>query len=410
MHKAEVISVGTELVLGEITDTNAPFLSRELAGIGIAVERRGTVGDNPARLREDFLQALSRSDIVLLTGGLGPTPDDLTKETVAEALGLALETDELQLRRIEDFFRKRTLPMPEDNRKQAMVPKGCTVLYNENGTAPGCWIKHGSKRIALLPGPPREMKPMFRQLLPLLAPFSSGVILSHHLRTVGLGESRMAQLAEHYLDLTNPTVAPYAKDGESYLRVSAAAATREEAEALCRPVLRKLTELLGSYVYAVDEGLAQTVTRLLRAQGKTVALAESCTGGGIAQALTELPGASDVFGWGVVSYANECKQALLGVPSETLQSHGAVSAECAMEMARGIRRLSGAAIGLAVTGIAGPGSGGEAKPAGLIFLAATDGDRSLERRLETGRGDRAHNRLYAAKQAFDLLRRLLLGI
>ncbi len=408
MIVCELISVGTELLLGEITNTNARFLAQELASVGIAVERQCTVGDNPARLREDFLAAWERSDMVILTGGLGPTADDITKEVICEALRLPLEEDKFQMSRIEAFFRQRGLPMGESNRKQAMVPKGCVVLPNENGTAPGCWIQMDGKCAALLPGPPREMQPLFLQeLKPRLAAYSSGVIVSHHLRTVGLGESRMAELAQDYLDLANPTVAPYAKDAESYLRVSAAAPTVAEAEALSRPILKKLKEILGEAAYAVDKTLEETVVALLRERGKTVALAESCTGGGIAARLTDVPGASKVFGWGVVSYSNECKRALLGVSEQTLVAYGAVSAECAREMAMGARARSGADYGLAVTGIAGPGAEGTEKPAGLVYLAAADEDVVLVRRLDTGRNDREYNRIAAAKQALALLRELI---
>ncbi|MDR3313139.1 MAG: competence/damage-inducible protein A [Oscillospiraceae bacterium] len=409
MIVCELISVGTELLLGEITNTNARFLAEQMAAMGIAVERQCTVGDNPARLREDFLAAWERSGIVILTGGLGPTADDITKEVICEALGLTLEADAFQMGRIEAFFRQRGLPMGESNRKQAMVPAGCVVLPNENGTAPGCWIQKDGKCAALLPGPPREMQPLFlSELKPRLAAYASGVIVSHHLRTIGLGESRMAELAQDYLDLANPTVAPYAKDAESYLRVSAAAPTQAEAEALCRPILKKLKEILGEAAYSVDKSLEQTVIDLLRASKQTVALAESCTGGGIAARLTDVPGASDVFGWGVVSYSNDCKQALLGVQGATLARHGAVSAECAREMAQGILTRSGADFGLAVTGIAGPGSDGTAKEVGLIYLAVADRNVVLARKLETGRNDREYNRIAAAKQALALLRELLL--
>ena len=405
----ELISVGTELLLGEITNTNARFLSQQLAAVGIAVERQCTVGDNPARLRADFLAAWERSGIVILTGGLGPTADDITKEVVCEALGLGLEEDAFQMSRIEAFFKQRGIPMGESNRKQALVPKGCVVLPNENGTAPGCLIQMDGKCAALLPGPPREMQPLFlNELKPRLACYASGVIVSHHLRTVGIGESHMAELARDYLDLANPTVAPYAKDAESYLRVSAAASTEEEAEALIRPIVKKLKEILGFSAYSVDKPLEETIVDLLREAGKTVALAESCTGGGIAARLTDVPGASKVFGWGAVTYSNESKQALLGVSGQTLAKYGAVSPECAREMALGALARSGADFALAVTGVAGPGVEGTGKPAGLVYLAAADQNVVLARKLETGRNDRNYNRVAAEKQALALLRELIL--
>ncbi|MCL2299780.1 MAG: competence/damage-inducible protein A [Firmicutes bacterium] len=408
MKLCEIINVGTELLLGEILNRDAQILCDRLAGLGISVRRALTVGDNPGRLREDFLLALGRSDIVILTGGLGPTADDLTKETVAEALGLPLVEDAAQMAKIEAFFRRRGIPPGESNRKQALVPAGCTVLYNENGTAPGCFIRHGEKAVALLPGPPRELSPMLENsLLPLLAPFGSGVIVSHYVRTVRLGESRMAEMAAPLLDMENPTVAPYAKEGEAYLRVSAHGETREAAEALCAPVIKKLREILGDWVYAVDKDLAQTVLDLLAEQGKTLALAESCTGGGIAARLTDIPGASKAFTCAFVTYSNEAKISMLGVSRDTLAKRGAVSAETAREMALGARERSGADIAVSVTGIAGPGAEGTDKPAGLIYLAATDGARIIGEKMETGRADRGYNRVAAAKTALALVRDLL---
>jgi len=404
----EIINVGTELLLGEILNRDAQILCDRLAGMGIPVQRTSVVGDNPGRLREDFLLALGRSDIVILTGGLGPTADDLTKEVVTEALGLPLVEDAAQMAMIEAIFRRRGMPLGENNRKQALVPAGCTVLYNENGTAPGCFIRHGEKAVALLPGPPRELTPMLEQsLLPLLAPFGSGVIVSHYVRTVRLGESRMAEMAAPLLDMENPTVAPYAKEGEAYLRVSAHGETREAAETLCAPVIKKLQEILGDYVYAIDKELAQTVLDMLAEKGKALALAESCTGGGIAARLTDVPGASRTFACAFVTYSNEAKIAMLGVSRDTLGKYGAVSAETAREMALGARERSGADIAVSVTGIAGPGAEGTDKPAGLIYLCAADGTRTIGEKMETGRADRGYNRVAAAKCALALVRDLL---
>ena len=408
MKLCEIINVGTELLLGEILNKDAQILCERLAAMGISVQRTLTVGDNPGRLKEDFLQAMGRSDIVILTGGLGPTKDDLTKEAVAEALGLPLVEDPAQMASIEEFFRRRGYPCPQSNLKQSMVPKGCTVLYNDNGTAPGCFIQQGEKAAALLPGPPRELLPMLeKSLLPLLKPWSSGVIVSHYVRTARLGESRMAELADDFLDMGNPTVAPYAKEGEAYLRVSAHAATREAAEALCVPVIKKLKDLLGNSVYAVDKDLAQTLLDRLVSQGKAIALAESCTGGGIAALLTDVPGASKAFTCAYVTYSNEAKIAMLGVKPETLSLHGAVSEACADEMALGAREKSGADIAVAVTGIAGPGAEGTDKPAGLIYIAASDGTRVLRHKLETGRSNRGYNRAVTAKYALALAMDLL---
>ena len=417
MQVCEIINVGTELLLGEILNTNAQFLCRELADMGISVQRVNTVGDNPQRLREDFLYALGRSDIVILTGGLGPTADDLTKEVVAEALELPLHEDAKQMRCIKEFFAARCLPCVKSNHKQAMVPQGCTVLYNENGTAPGIYLEvpvgadanpPATKIIALLPGPPRELTHMFTHALaPLLQQRGDGVIVSHHLRTMGIGEGRMAELCGDYLNLQNPTVAPYAKDAEAYLRISAAAPTQAQAEDMCAGTIKKLQKVLGNYAYSVDKPLEQVVLELLHAQGKTLAVAESCTGGGICARLTDLPGASQVFGWGFVTYANEAKQVLLDVSHETLLQHGAVSAECAREMALGALTNAGASVALAVTGLASPVDDSD-KPAGLIFLHATDGMQHKALKLETGRSDRAYNRTAAAKHALELVRQLLI--
>jgi len=408
MQVCEIINVGTELLLGEILNSNAQFLCEQLAAIGISVQRIATVGDNAARLREDFTLALSRSDIVILTGGLGPTKDDLTKEVICEALGIDLIEDTRQMQHIENYFRNRGLEITPGNHKQALVPQGCTVLYNENGTAPGIYIEAEGKAIILLPGPPRELKALFAQLAPQLSSRGQGVIVSHHLRTMGLGESRMAQLADEYLDMENPTVAPYAKDGEAYLRISAAAPEKAHAEAMCSDTIKKLQKILGIYAYSVDKALEHTVLDLLRAQNKTLAIAESCTGGGICKLLTELPGASDCFGYGFITYANSAKESLLGVSPETLMQHGAVSAECAREMAQGALKSSGASIAVAVTGIAGPNSDSTNKPVGLIYLHATDGAQTKQLRFETSRSDRSYNRIAAAKQALELVRQILI--
>ncbi|MDR1734471.1 MAG: competence/damage-inducible protein A [Oscillospiraceae bacterium] len=435
MFTAETISVGTELLMGEILDTNARFLARELKNLGIAVLRQTVVGDNPGRLADAMRCALSRTDIVICTGGLGPTEDDITKETLAKVLGVPLETDPEMLRMIESYFRARKIPMGETNKKQALIPVGGEALPNENGTAPGCYIRHGKGCVALLPGPPGEMKALFRkELLPLLKDYSSGTLVSHYVKVIGLGESRMAELAYAYLHMDNPTVAPYFKDGECYLRVTASGATEEAAERIAAPVVKKLLRLLGVNAYGVDISLAEAVIGLLKDKGKTVALAESCTGGGIGALLTDVPGASDVFGYGIVSYSNECKEKVLGVNPDTLKSFGAVSKECAQEMALGALALSGADCAVAVTGIAGPtgignanpagngnavparaGNAGSAakpkaseKPAGLIFICATDGKRFEHIRLDTGRNDRGYNRTLAGKQALEALRKLLL--
>ena len=373
--KAEIVSVGTELLLGDIVNTDAQFLAGELARMGFTVLYHSTVGDNAQRLAALLDTALSRSDIVLTTGGLGPTADDLTKEVCAKSLGLPLVEDAESLRRIEAFFHARGQSMPETNRKQALLPQGCTAFRNDHGTAPGCAVEWKGKIVILL--------------------------------TFGIGESAMAERAAPYLRQENPTVAPYAKDGEALLRVTARAASREEADALCRPTVDALCALYGDLVYGVDaESLQQVVVRMLRERGMKVGLAESCTAGLIAKRITEIPGASEVLECGIVSYSNRIKQELLGVSPDTIAKYGVISAETAAEMATGALRVSGADIGLGVTGLAGPDGDDRGNPAGLSFIALTDGSRTLARTVNTGRGggNREYNRFVTASNALDLIR------
>ena len=404
MLSCEILSVGTELLLGEIVDTNAPFLSAELAAMGIAVLRRTTVGDNPARLREAVGQALSRSDIVLLTGGLGPTADDITKEVCMDVLGFSAERNEEAEKRMRDFFARSGRVMPEGNCKQADVPKGGIVFQNAHGTAPGVAMEKDGKCVVLLPGPPREAEPMFReQVKPYLMQKTHGVIRTHTIRTMGIGESAMANCVADLLGGSNPTVAPYAKTGESLLRVAASADTADEAEALMRPVLDEIRKRLGAYIYAIDaDSIEQVVVRTLIEKGLHVATAESCTAGLIAKRLTDIPGASAVFDCGFVTYSNDCKQKMLGVSPETLRRYGAVSEQTAGEMAAGALARSGADIAVAVTGVAGPGCS-EKKPAGLVFISTADQSGVQTVRLETGRDDRDYNRYVTASRALHLV-------
>lgn len=411
MHTCEIISVGTELLLGDILDTNARFLSVELAGMGIAVLHRSTVGDNPERLAEELRRAVSRNDLVILTGGLGPTADDLTKEVCCEVMGFALRSDEGVKAAIEQYFVNRSLDMPQTNLKQAMVPDGGTFFPNNNGTAPGIAVERDGKCVIMLPGPPREAEPMFiNQVKPYVARFSDGAIVSHNVRTMGIGESAMAEAVGDLLDSANPTVAPYAKDGEALLRVTARADDADAADRLIAPVIDEIKSRLGENVYGVDvDSIQRRVFDMLRSAGKTVAFAESCTGGFTAKRLTDIPGASEVFECGVISYSNRIKSEILGVNKKTLAAYGAVSEQTACEMANGVRRVAGADIGVSLTGIAGPGSD-SGKPAGLVYIALADGRDTFTCKLETGRSnDRDYNRYVAASRAFDLIRRYLDG-
>lgn len=407
MPVCEIISVGTELLLGDILNTNARFLSLELAGMGISVLRQSTIGDNPKRLAEAFTAALSRSDIVITSGGLGPTADDITKEVGCKVMGFELVVNEEILTELENYFKSRAITMPETNKKQALVPLNGTVFRNKNGTAPGLACEKAGKCLIMLPGPPRELNPMFiDDVKSFLSKYSEGVIISHTVRTFGIGESAMAELAGDLLWNENPTVAPYAKDGESLLRITARASTKAQAEELCEPVIRNLLTRLGSYVYGIDvESLQQCAVELLAEKRLKVAIAESCTAGYTAKRLTEISGASEVFDCGIISYSNEIKINLLGVSPETLKMFGAVSEQTAKEMAKGVRKIGNADIGVGITGIAGPKSDESGKPAGLSFIALADAGNVWVEKLETGRpNDREYNRYVTASRALNMIR------
>lgn len=408
--KAEIIAVGTEILLGDILNTNAQYLSKELAQLGIEVYFQTVVGDNPKRLKDTIFQAFSRADLIITTGGLGPTEDDLTKETAAEYFGEELVLDERALGRIEKYFKRTGRVMTENNRKQAMVPKEHgVVLYNDNGTAPGIIMEKNGKIIAMLPGPPKETVPMFEnQVKPYLLAKQEYTFVSEILRVASIGESTMETLVKDIIDAqTNPTIAPYAKMGESILRITAKAKTEEEAHSLIAPVKAALKERLGKAVYAEGETNMQTVVaELLLAQKKTIAVAESCTGGLVTSALVEYPGISEVLLEGCVTYSNEAKMRRLGVKAETLEKYGAVSHETAAEMAEGVARSSGAEIGVATTGIAGPGGGTEEKPVGLVYIGLyVNGQTKTMEYHYTGKRNQIRER--AAMYALDLLRKEL---
>ena len=403
----EIIGVGTELLLGDIVNTDAQYLARELAAMGIVIHYQEVVGDNPERMRACTSAAVSRSDLVILTGGLGPTADDLTKEIGCEVMGTELVLDEGILDGIRAYFSSKGTVMPVNNAKQAYIPQGGTVFANRNGTAPGCAIEKDGKTLIMLPGPPRELKPMFEhEVKPFLAGKTGGVILSGQVRTFGIGESDMALRVAELLDGSNPTVAPYAKDGEALLRVTAKAENEEEASRMCGETIEKIKEKIGGYIYSTDSlNLEQTAVKLLREHGVKIALAESCTGGYIAKRITDVPGSSEVFEYGVVSYSNEVKQRLLGVRSETLEKYTEVSRQTAAEMAEGIRRLSGADIGISVTGISGPGGGSEDKPVGLSYIGFCSEKGTAVREVKTGKKDdsREYNRYVSASNALHMI-------
>ncbi|MEE1320127.1 MAG: competence/damage-inducible protein A [Acutalibacteraceae bacterium] len=408
----ELISVGTEILLGDILNTNVQYLSKELASLGIGVMHHSTVGDNSERLREALDLAFSRCELVILTGGLGPTPDDLTKETCAEYFGLGLYEDEDILRDIESYFNNKKISMPECNKKQALVPENSIILKNRNGTAPGFIAENKGRIIVVLPGPPKEMEPMFRkEVKEYLKKYTEGVILSHNIRTFGVGESAMSERVEHLLSLSNPTVAPYAKSGEALLRVTAKAESEEEAEKLMEPVIAEIKQLIGDYIYGIDvDSVERATVDLLKEKKLTVALAESCTGGLCAKRLTDISGASEVFHCGVVSYSNEIKHKVLGVKKEHLEKYTAVSPIVAAEMAIGARKLGEADFGAAVTGYAGPFYEGCEDPVGLIYIAVTDGELIWLKKLVTGhnKGESArdYNRTVSASNVINEIRLL----
>lgn len=412
---AEIICVGTELLLGDIVNTNAQFLSRELAELGISVLHEHVIGDNPERLRELVCQARSRSDLLVFSGGLGPTEDDLTKETVAEAFGDTLHFDETEWQKIVDFFaRTHRTPTP-NNRKQAMVPTQGHKIPNAHGTAPGAWFEDAQGHCAvLMPGVPREMKAMWaEQIRPALQQRQNCTIHSRTLRVLG-GESSIASKVAPLFDSTNPTAAIYCKTGESEIRVTAREATAEAAEAACNAYLDKFRAILGDAAYDVDvPALEYTVVRILRERGLHAATAESCTGGMIAERLTNVPGSSEVFGFGFVTYAEVAKQKLLGVDPALIETYNVVSGPVAVAMAFGAAKASGAELAVGITGIAGPGGALPGKPVGTVYLAGADtrtGQGWLLRLTLGGYHDRGIIRTRAALYALDLLRRMALGL
>ncbi len=409
---AELLSVGTELLMGQVLNTNAQYISQKLAEYGVNVFHQVTVGDNPGRLRDAVRTALSRADMIILTGGLGPTGDDLTKETVADALGLKMQMNEQALEHLRAQFAKYNRTMTPNNEKQAVFPVGCIILPNHKGTAPGCIVENEGKTAVLLPGPPREMTPMFNEsVLPYLEERSGCRLLSHEIRIYGKGESDVEyELRDMMENQTNPTIAPYAKTGEVTLRLTAKCQTLEEGEQLIRPMIDEIKRRFGDKVYSTDgETLERVCARLLCEQKKTLAVAESCTGGLVASTLISVPGSSAFFAEGCVTYSNEAKTRRLNVPAELIEKYGAVSEECAKAMAEGMRLSSGADIAVATTGIAGPSGGTPEKPVGLVYFAVSTPEGTKARKVQFF-GDRERVRLMATLSALDTIRRTLLKL
>lgn len=412
IHTAEILCIGTELLLGDIVNTNAAYLSQKLASLGIGVYRQTVVGDNAERLADALDEAFSRADLVITSGGLGPTYDDLTKETVAAYFGRKMHTDESVLAEIERYFTLRYGDlgrMTENNRKQALVPDGATVLTNPNGTAPGIAIEGENGKVAiLLPGPPREFEPMVDdKVLPYLAKRRGEVFFSRNVHVMGMGESAIEnELKELMQTSLNPTIAPYAKDGECRLRITARATDEARAAEMCDAVVEKISQTaIGEHIYGVDVGnIEQALVRSLAERGITLSCAESCTGGLIAKRVTDVSGASAVFLGGVVTYTDEMKEKLLGVNRETLDTHTAVSEAVAAEMAEGVRVRLGADIGVSTTGYAGPGGGDAANPVGTVYIGlSTKKGTQVTRCSFSGMRSREYIRTLAAGRAVLLV-------
>ena len=414
---AEILCVGTELLLGDIVNTNAAFLSRELAALGLGVYRHTAVGDNPQRLAKALDEALERADLVITSGGLGPTYDDLTKETVAAAFGLSLELHGHSLKRIEDYFARLGRVMTPNNAKQAMMPVGATVFDNDYGTAPSLAVtdKDTGKTVIMLPGPPGELIPIFRQkIAPYLRERTDAVLVSKNIHIFGMGESAVEdKIRDIMTESENPTVAPYCKEGEVRLRVTAKADSETAAAELCDGMIEKiLSTEVGEFVYGIDvDSLERALVGKLIEKGRTLCCAESCTGGLIAERITDVSGCSAVFFGGCVTYTNEMKMALLGVSGETLERYTAVSPQTAMEMARGARLRLGTDIAVSATGYAGPTGGTESDPVGTVYIGLSTEKGEEYRRLSlSSMRSREYIRIVSASNALHMALKAIDGL
>jgi nicotinamide-nucleotide amidase len=408
IKSAEIVTIGTEILLGDLVDTNTAWLSARLATLGVGVYRHTTVGDNRHRIADTLKEAASRADLVITTGGLGPTSDDLTNECLAAVTSREMVEYPEARAHVDEMFRRFGREPTANNYKQALFPEETELIPNPLGTAMGALLEAEGTLFATLPGVPSEMRGMFEETLqPLIRNRSDGSIISRTLWFAGIGESALAEKVQDFLDAADPTVAPLAGQGKVRLRITTRAATQEEAEDRIAPVEEEILVRLGEYYFGEDEEtLESAVARLLQAQHSTLALAESCTGGLLAKLLTDMPGSSEYFKEGLVTYSNESKERLLGVPREMLAEHGAVSEPVARKMAAGARKLSGADLGLSVTGIAGPDGGTEEKPVGLVFVGLSDAEVTFAERLDLSAWARSRDaiRERSANRAFDLLR------
>lgn len=411
-YDTEIISVGTELLLGHVTNTDARDISEMLSKIGINVKYHTVVGDNPERLRQCVETAKSRADIIITTGGLGPTCDDLTKQILAEAFGLKLIENKAEREGLYDYIRYGK-KFTDNNFTQAMLPEGCTVFHNNCGTAPGCGFEKDGKIGVMIPGPPKECNAMFREsALPYLRKLSEELIVSHSVRIFGLGESSVDDIfAEEMNRMANPTMAPYAKECDCLLQITAKAKSEDEAEKMIAPVMEHVIKRLGNVVYGVDvECIEESVIKLLREKGMTFSTAESCTGGDVARRFTDMPGASAFFKGGVVTYTNEAKAKLLGIDPALIEEKSAVSYEVAKAMAENVRALLGTDIGVGVTGLAGPDGDG-VHEVGTVFVSlAVEGETFVKELYMGAMRTRSFIRRMAGNHIYDMMRRWLSGI
>ena len=410
--KAEIITVGTEILLGDILNTNCRYLSRELAAMRIEMYYQITVGDNEERLLKTLEESLNRSDIVICTGGLGPTEDDMTKEVCAKYFGYELELHKPSLDAMLERFKHMNRIPTKNNEKQAYFPKEAYILKNDNGTAPGCIMEKEGKMIVVLPGPPKEMEPMFENYVkPYLSKLTDDVIESEVLRIIGVGESKVENDILDIIDSqTNPTIATYAKGYECTLRITAKAKSVEEAKELIKPMSDEMKRRFGQSLYAVGEtSIEEVVAKMLVENNLKIAVAESCTGGMVSASLISYPGISSVFMEGCVTYSNEAKMKSLGVKKETLDIYGAVSPECAKEMASGVAARYNTNVGIATTGIAGPGGGTDEKPVGLVYFGIYINGKVITKKYVFN-GDRQGVRERATRTILNDLRLELLNM
>ena len=411
-YNTEILSVGTELLLGHVTNTDARDISEMLSQIGINVRYHTVVGDNPQRLEECVKVAKERADIIITTGGLGPTCDDLTKQILAKAFGLRLVRDENEQKGLYEYIHPGRKFTP-NNFQQAMLPEGCTVFHNDWGTAPGCAFEKDGKIVIMIPGPPKECNAMFRTCaIPYLKKLSDGQIVSHSLRIFGMGESAVDQLFRDEMNaMTNPSMAPYAKECDCLLQVTAKARSEAEAEEMLKPIIAHVKEKLGEVVYGMDvECIEEAVIQLLREKRLRFSAAESCTGGDIARRFTDIPGASECFLGGVVTYTNEAKAKLLGIDPALIEEKGAVSFEVAKEMAERVRSLLGSDIGVGVTGLAGPDGDG-VHEVGTVFVSMAAPEQTWVKELHLGTfRTRSFIRRMAGNHVYDMMRRYLTGL